>query len=273
MTRRLFLRHTEAPRHRGQNADRFLGASVPLCVVTVLAFLVPVTGAQQAPPAPAPSARAAAPVDLTGYWVSVVTEDWAWRMRTPPKGDYASVPLTAEGRRVADTWTEAQDGSCLAFGAAALLRVPGRLHISWEGDSTLKIETDAGQQTRLLRFGPAGPQPSQRTLQGSSAAEWQTVAAGRGARGGGPAPPTWASLKVVTTNLRAAWLRPNGVPHSENAALTEYFDRFDDGPDQWFTVTTLVEDPVYLAQPFTISSNFRREPDGAKWRVRPCRAS
>mgnify|MGYP003342381936 CR=1 FL=1 len=33
---------------------------------------------------PAPTARSSAPVDLTGYWVSVVTEDWAWRMRTPP---------------------------------------------------------------------------------------------------------------------------------------------------------------------------------------------
>ena len=34
-----------------------------------------------------------APVDLTGYWVSVVTEDWRWRMKTPPKGDVASLPL------------------------------------------------------------------------------------------------------------------------------------------------------------------------------------
>ena len=101
-----------------------------------------------------PSARVAAPVDLTGYWVSVVTEDWRFRMVTPPKGDYASVPLNAEGRRVADTWDASKDGLCDAYGAAGLMRMPGRLHITWEDDSTLKIETDAGQQTRLLRFGP-----------------------------------------------------------------------------------------------------------------------
>ena len=57
-------------------------------------------------PVAAQSARAAAPVDLTGYWVSVVTEDWPWRMHTPPQGDYASIPLNDEGRRVADLWTE-----------------------------------------------------------------------------------------------------------------------------------------------------------------------
>ncbi len=103
-------------------------------------------------PAAAQSARAAAPVDLTGYWVSVVTEDWPWRMHTPPKGDYASIPLNDEGRRVADLWTEAQDGSCLAFGAAAVLRMPTRVHITWADDSTLKLETDNGGQTRLFRF-------------------------------------------------------------------------------------------------------------------------
>ncbi len=104
----------------------------------------------------AQSARAEAPVDLTGYWVSVVTEDWPWRMHTPAKGDYASIPLNAEGRRVADLWTDAQDGSCLAFGAAAVLRMPTRVHITWADDSTLKIETDNGAQTRLFHFDRGG---------------------------------------------------------------------------------------------------------------------
>jgi hypothetical protein len=143
---------------------------------------------------PPPTPRAAAPVDLTGYWVSVVTEDWRFRMVTPPKGDYASVPLNAEARRVADSWDPSKDGACDAYGAAAIMRMPGRLHITWDGDNTLKIETDAGQQTRLLHFGPSTasgpsraesrdgasrPASGERTLQGYSAAEW--------GRGGGPA--------------------------------------------------------------------------------------
>lgn len=229
-------------------------------------------GAQQAP-----TAQAAAPVDLAGYWVSVVTEDWAWRMRTPPRGDYASIPLNPEGIRVADAWNETRDGSCLAFGAAALLRMPTRLRITWEDEQALKLETDNGAQTRLLRFGVNPDTAGTHTLQGRSAAEWQveTEVVASGATAGIltrqlDAPP-WASLKVVTTGMSGGWLRRNGVPYSENAILTEYFDRFSDGEDEWFTVTTIVEDPTFLTDPFITSSNFKREADDSKWRPTPCR--
>jgi hypothetical protein len=229
-------------------------------------------------PAAAQSARAEAPVDLTGYWASIVTEDWPWRMHTPPKGDYASIPLTAEGRRVADQWTEAQDGSCLAFGAAALLRMPTRVRIAWADDETLKLETDNGRQTRLLRFAaPAAGTAAPRSLQGTSIAEWQQseVVRARGAEGGETSARVdggvWTPLKVTTTNLTAAWLRPNGVPVSENAVVTEYFDYFSEGDEQWFVVTTMVDDPQYLSERLVISSNFRREPNGAKWAPRACR--
>jgi hypothetical protein len=224
----------------------------------------------------AQSARAEAPVDLTGYWVSVVTEDWPWRMHTPPKGDYASIPLNAEGRRVADSWTEAQDGSCLAFGAAALLRMPTRVRITWDGDETLKLETDNGRQTRLLRFGDTAT-TAPRSLQGMSVAEWQQseVVRARGAEGGETSARVdggvWTPLKVTTTQLTAAWLRPNGVPVSENAVVTEYFDYFTEGDEQWFIVTTMVDDPQYLSERLVISSNFRREDNGAKWAPRPCK--
>jgi len=216
------------------------------------------------------SAQASAPVDLTGYWVSVVTEDWAWRMRTPPHGDYASVPLNAAGRAEADRWREAQEGSCLAFGAAAVLRMPTRAHITWQDEYTLRIETDNGRQTRLLRFAPDAA-PAGHSLQGFSVASWERVSSvtGSGADGGivtsSVAAPRWASLKATTTHMQAAWLRPNGVPYSADAKMTEYFDRFSEGDDEWFTVTTIVEDPAYLTEPFVISSNFKRERNGAKW--------
>ena len=226
----------------------------------------------------APTAQVVAPVDLTGYWVAVVTEDWAWRMRTPPKGDYASVPLNVEGVRVADAWDETEDGSCLAFGAAALLRMPTRLTITWDDEQTLRLETDNGEQTRLLAFGANPDTADTETLQGLSVAEWQieTEVVASGATAGIltrqlDAPP-WASLKVLTTGLSGGWLRRNGVPYSENAVLTEYFDRFSDGDDEWFTVTTIVEDPTFLTEPFITSSNFRREPDDSNWRPTPCRA-
>lgn len=224
------------------------------------------------------SARDVAPVDLTGYWVSVVTEDWAWRMRTPPPGDYASVPINDAGRRVADSWTEAEDGSCLAFGGAALLRMPLRMHLTWDDADTLRMETDYGEQTRLLRFGQTAGPDTRPSLQGYSIAEWQIAetVTGSGATAGilttELEKPPWASLEVVTTNLAPAWLRRNGIPYSENAVVTEYFDRFEDGQDQWLTVTTIVDDPVYLTEPFVVSSNFKREPNASGWKPTPCRA-
>jgi hypothetical protein len=160
--------------------------------------------------------------------------------------------------------------------------VPGRLHVTWQDDATLKIETDAGRQTRLLRFSESPPPAGDATLQGYSKATWEI--AGGSARGGGAgrggagdgAPPAsrGGSLKVVTTNLKAGYLRKNGVPYSEGTTLTEYYDRHNmPNGDQWFTVTTIVEDPKYLTQPFITSTDFKKEPDGAKWRPTPCTAS
>ena len=220
--------------------------------------------------------EAAAPIDLTGYWVSIVNEEWRWRMVTPPKGDYASVPLNDEGRKVADTWTPAMDGRCEAYGAGGLMRMPTRVHITWQGPGTLKIETDAGTQTRLLQFAEARPS-GERSLQGQSVATWEVAGGGgRGGRGGGGEGrgPRFGSLKVVTTNLRQGWLRKNGVPYSENAVVTEYFDRFKStNGDEWFFVTTVVNDPKYLQQEFVTSSHFKKEPDGSKWSPSTCKTT
>jgi len=224
-------------------------------------------------PGPPPTPRAMAPIDLTGTWVSVVTEDWRWRMVMPNKGDYSSVPLNEEGIRVADTWDPARidrDG-CRPYGAAGLMRVPGRVRISWENDTTLKIETDAGLQTRLIHFGDAPP-PRGRSWQGHSRARWERLVNGGGLGVSlATAPPRLgASLEVVTTDLRAGYLRRNGVPYSEDATVTEYFDRLTDEGTDWLTVLTVVEDPRYLNQPFITSSHFRREPDASKWTPTPC---
>ena len=246
-------------------------------------------GAQGAPaqgqPGPGRGApatpQAAAPIDLTGYWVSIVNEDWRWRMVTPAKGDAASVPLNPEGTKVANSWDPATDGSCLAYGAAGLMRIPTRLHITWDNDQTLKIETDAGQQTRRLLFDKSVQAPAQKSLQGFSVAEWEIAGAGGrggggggGGRGGAPQGPRYGSLKVTTTMLSAGWLRKNGVPYSENTNLTEYFDRFPaPNGDEWLVVTTIVSDPKYLTQDFVTSTHFKKEANATKWSPAPCKAS
>jgi hypothetical protein len=235
-------------------------------------------GQAQQPPAPPPTPRAAAPIDLTGYWVSIVNEDWRWRMVTPPKGDYSSVPLNDAGRKLADTWDVSKDGQCEAYGAAALMRMPTRLHITWESDTALKIETDAGQQTRRLVFDKSRPAPTTRSLQGFSVAEWDRPAraggAGRGGRGADAGPAPGADLKVITNHLSGGWLRRNGVPYSQDAVVTEYFDRFAaPNGDEWLVVTAMVTDPKYLNTDFVTSSHFKKEPDGSKWSPSPCKSS
>jgi hypothetical protein len=177
-------------------------------------------GGRGGPPT-APTPRAAAPVDLTGQWVSLVTEDWRYRQFTPPKGDYGSVPLLPAARTLADAWDPSRDEAageqCKAYGAAGLLRLPTRLRLSWQDDTTLKLESDAGTQTRLFRFtrvpGDGGD------WQGTSVASWDYPRAAFAGRGGGPAPG--GSLKVVTTKMRPGYLRRNGVPYSANAVLSE----------------------------------------------------
>lgn len=255
--------------------------AAPLFAAAALALAGPVSihaqgrAGRGGPAGPPRSPQASAPVDLTGYWVALVTEDWRWRMVTAPKGDVASVPLNPEGRRVANEWDPAKDeaagNQCKAYGAAGIMRIPTRLHITWPDENTLKVETDAGTQTRLFHFGPAEP-AGEATWQGYSAAQWDVVAAGgRGGRGG--APPQGGSLKVVTNHLKAGYLRKNGVPYSANATVTEYLDRtMEPDGNSYLIVTTIVEDPTYLAQPFITSTHFKREADGAKWHPTPCEA-
>jgi hypothetical protein len=225
-------------------------------------------GAQNPPPAQTP--RAAAPIDLTGYWVSVVNEDWRFRMVTPAKGDYKGVPITREALQIVNAWNPAADeaagNQCKSYGAAAIMRVPTRVHVTWQDDNTLKLETDAGTQTRLFHFA-AAQAPAEATWQGLSVARWERP--GRGA----PAVRA-GSLTVTTTNVKAGYLRKNGVPYSENARVTEYFDLSPlPGNGQLFVVTTIVDDPRYLTQPFIVSSQFKKEADGSKWDPTPCSAT
>ncbi|MEQ1946991.1 MAG: hypothetical protein ABL995_07370 [Bryobacteraceae bacterium] len=240
------------------------GSTRRLLVFAALTIALPVgafaqagRGGQAAPR----SARDAAPIDLTGYWVSVVTEDWRFRMVTPPKGDYASVPLNPAGRKVADAWDPTkEDDACKAYGAAALMRVPGRVHITWQDDATMKLDTDAGTQTRLLHFGGARPQGLKPSLQGYSRSQWEPAAGGRG-----------GDLKAITTDLQAGSLRKNGVPYSDKTVVTEYMNRADESNgESWLIITTIVEDPEYLNQPFITSTHFKRQVDASGWNPSPC---
>jgi len=216
---------------------------------------------QGGPPRPA---REAAPIDLTGYWVSDVTENWRYRMVTPAKGEYRRIPVSPAALPLINGWDPAADeragNQCRSYGAGAIMTVPGRLHITWQDAETLRVDIDAGTQTRLFRFSPRTAKPGPATWQGDSAAAWEPA---QGSKGG--------SLRVVTTNLRMGYLRKNGVPYSDRATVTEHFDLAplaDNG--QLLLITAIVNDPVYLNAPYIVSPHFKKEPDGSKWDAIPC---
>jgi hypothetical protein len=251
---------------RGLGLVGVLVAGGLLLTTPVQAQQAPGRGGAAAPQTP----RTQAPLDLTGYWVAIISEDWRWRMVTPSKGDYASIPMTPAAQKVADAWDPAKDEAageqCKAYGAPGLMRGPTRLHITWLDDQTLKLESDYGMQTRLFHF-RTPPRQGARTWQGVSTAEWQFAGGGRG-RG-----PRFGSLKTVTTQLRPGYLRKNGVPYSANAVFTEYWDvHTETNGDRYLVVTNVVDDPLYLQLPFMTAIHFKQEPDGAKWDPSPCDA-
>ena len=259
----------------GQQIPRTLvgrGCALLILTVTLPLLLSDSTQAQgRGAPAAPPGARSMAPIDLTGNWVAVISEDWRWRMVTPPRGDFPSIPLNMEAQRIAEAWDPARDEAageqCKAYGAPGLMRGPTRLRISWLDDNTLKLETDYGMQTRLFRFGAGAQPPGPRSWQGASRAEW-LIRAGRG-RGA----PRFGSMKSVTTNLRPGYLRKNGVPYSANAVYTEHWDvHTRANGDRYLVITSIVDDPAYLQLPWTTAIHFTRERDGGKWDPTPCDA-
>lgn len=284
-------------------------AKTPLGVLVIGGLLVLGTAQAQRGPGSG-SARATAPIDLTGTWVSVVSEDWRHRMATPRVGDVESVPLNGAGRQAAEAWDLDADNAaglqCKAFGVGGIIRQPGRINIAWEDDQTLRMDFDAGSQTRLLHFDGGVPLVDEKTWQGWSTATWRRppgggrgggagaprggagavggddgVAAGgggRGQRGGPPPSPTifdGGSLEVRTTGFREGYLRKNGVPYSEDAEITEYIHLLPQQPDgdEWLLVITVIDDPAYLSQPFYTSTQFKREPDDSGFSPGECRTA
>jgi len=243
-------------------------------------------GRGQAPPPQ--TARQQAPIDLAGYWVSLIVDEWRFRV-TPQKGDIAYLPLNAQARQIATAWDPDKDqtdgNACRAYGAIGVMQRPGRLHITWDGDNALKIETDAGTQTRALRFPSIGSGQvaaagsGEPTWQGNSAAVWQvngrplidTGGTGfvpinrvQGATRGG-------QLKVTTTNMKPGYIRKNGVPYSDKAVLTEYFTLLTgQANDSYIALTAMVDDPAYLTGQFIRTYTFEKVADAAGWDPTPC---
>ncbi len=241
--------------------------------------LIHAQGRGGAPAGPPPTAKSMAPWDLAGYWVSEIVDEWRFRV-SPIKGDILYMPLNAEARSIANAWDPAKDqaegNQCKAYGAVGVMQRPGRLHITWVDDNTIRIDADAGTQSRTLHFGRPPDQPGPPSLQGYSEASWEGPGFGRGGgrgfgRGAPAEPPKTGTLKVVTTNLLPGYLRKNGVPYDGKAIYTEYINRVEGQQgDVYFVLTAMVDDPTYLTGPFVRSYQFKHLPDASGWDPTPC---
>lgn len=257
-----------------------------LACALLLALLPAPLSAQPATPAPISDARAGAPFDITGQWVPLITEDWRWRMITPPVGDWIAVPLNPAGVARTLEWDLAADRAagreCHAYGPGGLLRLPVRVRFDWADGNTLRLQTDEGEQVRSFHFVAAVPGPElpalarperaagAPSLQGRTLAQWHAYPQARGL-GFGARETSGGALRAVTTNTTGGYLRRNGVPYSADAVITEQFNLLPmPGGGDLLVLTTQVEDPVYLARPFVVSTTFRRETDLSQWTPAPC---
>jgi hypothetical protein len=235
---------------------------------------------------PPPSAEESAPVDLTGTWVSLVTEDWIERMSpdSPASGSGGGAFGFGRGRGGAGAAAPAitSDDPCAAYGAGGIMRVPGRLKLSWQDENTLLLEYDAGSQRRIIHFdndeAPVAAGPS---LQGSSTASWEGGGGGRRSRGGpqrgfgapadaraAAAPMPWQSLEIVTTNLSPGYLLSSRSWYGGGARLTELLRYHNDFGREYFTVTAVIEEIGQTTS--TTSSTFKKEPDDSKFEPTGC---
>ncbi|MAM69511.1 MAG: hypothetical protein CMP91_00015 [Gammaproteobacteria bacterium] len=226
--------------------------------------------------------RANAPVDLTGTWVSIVNEDWRFRMVTPQIGDVANIPINDRALEYAENWRPEMDqgNECRAYGAPAIMHEPGRIEISWEDDMTLRMDFDAGRQTRLLHF-DYSVEPGAASRQGHSLAQWKQPRGAQVAPAitnvvpiGQQFPRTENvsnTLQINTSNLIEGYLRKNGIPHSDQVEVREYYDLINmpDG-STWLIANIIVEDPVYLSAPWVTSMNFKKEEDDSNRNPQDC---
>lgn len=248
-----------------------------VCLVVGGAFSSGYCSAAESGAAPATkSARAMAPVDFTGYWVSVVTQDWRFRMAVPGKGEYAGIPINERAKAAADAFDgekeEKAGHGCDAYGAGLVMRNPGRLHITWEDENTLRVESDAGQQIRHLRFGP--PQGTvEPSRQGRSTAKWQIhkIVAPFGPPIRIPGAKDQGYLQVSTDSLLPGLLRKNGVPYGSKASMNEYWEvHAMPGGRQLLVLSARFSDPEYLREDYMVNPIFEKESDGSNWSPSPC---
>ena len=192
-----------------------------------------------------------AQIDLSGTWATRNHEDWMERWPGPDVVDFTGRPINDDARTRALLYSASllslPERQCLYYGASYTVIGPfgfrlwsesepvtGRV-ISWNMSGAV----DKSPRT-IWMDGRPHPSPNERhTFPGFSTGEWQGQ-----------------TLVVTTTHMKATPLRRNGVPLSDRAVMREFFVRHGN----LLTLTTVLEDPVYLDAPHIISRSYEEDP-------------
>ncbi len=205
---------------------------------------------------------AVAQIDLAGEWAARSGhEDQPHRVVGPELGDYTGLPLNDAGRLKARTWDasilSARERQAQPHPATYSMRGPGP---NFRMNKVVDPRTFALiAYTITGLFGSADrtiwldgrPHPSdiaEHTWDGFSTGTWEGNA-----------------LKVYTTHLKAGTIQRNGSPTSPYATMTEYFFRHGDQ----LALATIIDDPIYLEEPFVRTSNFVWAPTQTQSRPAP----
>jgi hypothetical protein len=198
------------------------------------------------------SVPARAQVDFTGEWAPLYHEDGPERGPGPELADYTEFPINDAARMRADSYdadriSVVQEYQCRPHGADYALRGLGQVRI-WRDIDQATQRTSAfhlhflawdSERTIYLDARPHPPEYALHTFQGFSTGVWEGN-----------------MLTITTTHLKPNYLRRNGLPRSDKATLTEHWTRHAD----YLTITTVIEDPVFLTEPLVRSDNWYLDP-------------
>ena len=192
------------------------------------------------------AAPAAAQVDFSGEWAPRMWEDQPERVPGPELGDFSGIPVSEAARLRAEAWDASiqtlPEWQCRPHSADYIWRGPSNLRI-WKEIDPVSREITA-YHAEWLRSVDAPvyldgrahpPDDALHTWAGFSTGRWEGD-----------------MLTITTTHLKEGYLRRNGLPRSDKATLTQHWIRNGD----FLTVVTVVNDPVYLTEPFIRTTDY-----------------
>jgi len=197
------------------------------------------------------SVPAFAQYDLSGEWAPRFHEDQPERIPGPDIGDYLGLPITDAARLRGDSWDASlltlPEHQCKPHPSDYGPRGPANLRI-WKDVDTATQETiawhthiswQAPERTIWMNGHPHPPEYAAHTWQGFSVGKWD------------------GNILTITTDmLKIGWIRRNGIPRSDKAVVNEHMIRHGDH----MTWVVIVNDPVYLTEPFIRSQDFVLDP-------------